>query len=485
MAKPPIEVGIASETKAFKQGIETGVVKPLEDAQKALAELGTESAPENLEQSMVDASKASQVLKDQTEQTARSIEENAKRAYGEQKAAAEDAADSSGEAMDAVEDKALSNTARAFSSFDGTSQSFINGIQRTFGQLVQRLGDVAPEFAPIAAAAAFTVGYINQQVTQQTEKTKEWRKAVGALVGEYIAAGDSAPKALENIAAKLADLAAETNPAADGLARLLGISDRSAQSYERLAQAYAGNVEGINTAIDASERLKDTLEDESAQVDTTTNAGVARYQALLDQIDATDTYTQYLTDARDKVEAARQAEELWVRSGGPELERKAAFLGTVNDAYDELAGAVEDFLVKETDVLDTGKYIAAMEERRKKLEEYQQTLAGSTLSDSAKAYLETLGADQASILLTAYEKATEQQKTSLQGIWEEAGRENSGAYIAETTKTLAAEKVRGPAIDFDPAGDANDYRSSLEEHFRRRPVDITVRALTRYGEEIG
>lgn len=394
-------------------------------------------------------------------------------------------ADNANQAIDVVGDRASANFARTLGSFDGTATSAINGIQRTFGQLFDRLGDVAPQLAPLAAVAAFTIGYINQQVTQQTEKTKEWRKEVSSLVAEYIAAGDSAPEALENIASKLADLAAETDPAADGLARLLGIADRSEQSYERLAQAYAGNVDGINTAIAASERLKDQLEAESSQVDTTTNTGVARYQALLDQIDATDTYTQYLTDARDKIEAARQAEELWVRSGGPELERKAEFIGKVNESYDELAGSVDDFLIKESEVLDTKKYIAAMEERRERLVEYQQTLAGSTLSDSAKAYLETLGTDQASILLKAYETATEQQKTSLQGIWEEAGRDNSAAYIEETTRTLAAEKVRGPAIDFDPTGDALEYRTALEEHFRRDPVSIRTRAVNQYGEEIG
>ena len=31
-----IEIGVASETKAFKQGVESGIITPLEDAVEAL-----------------------------------------------------------------------------------------------------------------------------------------------------------------------------------------------------------------------------------------------------------------------------------------------------------------------------------------------------------------------------------------------------------------------------------------------------------------
>ena len=39
-------VGINSETKAFKQGIDSGVIAPLEDAQRELIELGKSRGPE-------------------------------------------------------------------------------------------------------------------------------------------------------------------------------------------------------------------------------------------------------------------------------------------------------------------------------------------------------------------------------------------------------------------------------------------------------
>ena len=67
-------VGIASETKAFEQGIKRGVIEPLEDAQDALKDLGRNDGPGDLERSMRDAQTATRKLDDEIADTRDSLE---------------------------------------------------------------------------------------------------------------------------------------------------------------------------------------------------------------------------------------------------------------------------------------------------------------------------------------------------------------------------------------------------------------------------
>lgn len=166
-------VGINSETKAFKQGIESGVIEPLEDAQDELLRLGKSRGPEQLEQSMRDAQKATERLGDETEDVARAIEQDFRDTYRKVKQNADDAADAStkgfGKAKDAgaeFKDETLANVSEVASSFDGSFESIGDVVQGTLGGVTQALG---PALGGAAAVAAAGVGVITDAFTKAGE----------------------------------------------------------------------------------------------------------------------------------------------------------------------------------------------------------------------------------------------------------------------------------------------------------------------------
>lgn len=57
-----IEIAIASETGAFAKGIQTGIIQPTEDAQRALEELGREKPGDGIERSIDKADRALDTL---------------------------------------------------------------------------------------------------------------------------------------------------------------------------------------------------------------------------------------------------------------------------------------------------------------------------------------------------------------------------------------------------------------------------------------
>lgn len=147
-----IEIGIASETKAFKQGIDAGVITPLEDAEQALKDLGDGKGLDNLEQDLEAAQDASKKLARETKRTADDIEDEYRKAYGKLKKESKDSLDDAGEATKAFKEEATQNFAETASSFDGSMDSIVDMAQSTFGGLATAIG--GPLGIALASAGA-------------------------------------------------------------------------------------------------------------------------------------------------------------------------------------------------------------------------------------------------------------------------------------------------------------------------------------------
>ena len=166
------QVGIGSETKAFKQGIDSGIIQPLEDAQKELVKLGDSRGPEQLERAMKDAQDETKRLERETKDTADAIEKDYKRAYREAKDSARDGMGKAGEAGKEFKDETLANLSEVTSSFDGSMESVGDLVQGTLGGLTQGLG---PVLGGAAAAAAAGIGVITEAFTNAGEAADEAR----------------------------------------------------------------------------------------------------------------------------------------------------------------------------------------------------------------------------------------------------------------------------------------------------------------------
>ena len=150
------QVGIASETKAFKQGVEKGIIDPLEDAQKELLDLGKNRGPEQLETDLKGAQKATERLADEIKQTARQFEQSSKDAGRDLKKGI-------GDGLDEVKDEARQSGKEAAASFSGEFEDVTDYVQEV----------VAQGLGPAGIAGAALIGAVAATVTAAVEAWNE------------------------------------------------------------------------------------------------------------------------------------------------------------------------------------------------------------------------------------------------------------------------------------------------------------------------
>lgn len=245
MARAPIEVGIASETKAFKQGMESGVIKPTEDATQALDDLGKSRGPEHLERELEEAQKATKNLDKEVERTADDIEQEFRKAYRSVERNAESASRVSSEAMQETKREALSNAAETFSSFDGSVESFADGVQGTLGALTAGLAGLSPAAAAAAGGAAIGIGLVATALGAQNEAAAEAKEALVSMYRDATEEGRTFLSEAQIIAAAADILFDDTKrKEAQAEAEKLGVS---VGSYVR---AISGDQVELNRILD-------------------------------------------------------------------------------------------------------------------------------------------------------------------------------------------------------------------------------------------
>ncbi|QOC24399.1 hypothetical protein IC744_14030 [Microbacterium hominis] len=197
MARSPIEIALASETKAFKQGIEIGVIKPLEDAIKRLRELGDNDGADKLEASLKDAQKATERLAGDTKIAAAKIEREYRDAYRSASRAADGYGDAGEKANDRVKDGAREvqaefgqNMGEAVSSFRGDledlgqiGQDTLGGLAGTLGQL-GGVGALAGAGLGVAAAAVGSITDAYSKAKEATDEARDSAYQYGLTVAE-------------------------------------------------------------------------------------------------------------------------------------------------------------------------------------------------------------------------------------------------------------------------------------------------------------
>ena len=201
MSRSPIEIALASETKAFRQGIESGVSKPLEDAIKELRELGDADGADRLEASLKEAQRATEKLADETKVTAARIEREYRDAYRQARRSAEDFEDGSRQGMSKVGERSaevgqevrqnlgegIANAAR------GDFEALSDTIGDTFGGAVAGIGGLGT--AALGVAGALGLGAVTaafQAIQQEQERAAEaaarWAEAFITAGGEVVGA---------------------------------------------------------------------------------------------------------------------------------------------------------------------------------------------------------------------------------------------------------------------------------------------------------
>jgi len=483
-----IELGIGSETKAFKQGIESGVITPLEDAVDALTDLGKSKGPAKLEEGLKDAQTASRRLQAETKDTARAIEQEYREAYrsvGESsRKAGREQTNQHKESLDEIKNEAKANAAETFSSFDGSASSFVDGIQGTLGGLVSSLGPIG---LAAGAAGALAIGLINGALANADTQSQEFKQSVSDMTAELIESGNVGKVSVGYIVDELRRLATEADSAKPSLTKLDDLAKKSGTNYEDLAQAYSGNEDALRKLAAAG---KQKLEQDQLQAETLSRLSVEQKRAqgldsdseasALRKGEAQKSVNTYLEQASEKAAQAAEQQRLYVEAGGPELERKAQLISQIDSAYDEAAGSVDDYIDKESGLFDTDAYIAAMQTKQKALEDYQLTLASSGLSDQAKTFLAAQGEDAAATLLAGYKNGSEAQKAALASIWNEAGKTSSGNYTASLLNGIP-KSIPGPTVT--PVLDDTAAQAAIRR-LTGQTLKVTIDGIARNGVKL-
>lgn len=267
-----IEIGIGSDTKAFKQGIEVGVVAPIENAVETLEKLGASTAaddaarsldkagdaaddlgksdgPNQLERALADAQDASKRLERETTDTARAIDDEFRTTYRNLKRNSDDGVNGARAGLSDLKAESGAVARETAASFDGSAASIADAFQEAAANSFTGFG---PAGAAAGAAAAIGIGIAGAAMEENARKAEEMKEAtVNAFDRMIEAGGDYYTKDAENAA--IADALKDPEKAKEilDLARLTGLAEGEA------ARAVALTGRERDKAID---KLKDVYD---------------------------------------------------------------------------------------------------------------------------------------------------------------------------------------------------------------------------------
>lgn len=188
MARGRIETSIGADTKAFKQGIESGVIAPLEDAVEALDEVAEGKSLDQLTRDMEDAQDETKRLARETKKTADAIEDEYRNAYRSARASADTGLDGMRKQSAEVGQEIRQNLGEGIANAArGDFEGLADVVGDTLGGAVAGIGGIAT--AAGGAALALGVGGLVGAFQAAEEKRKELEERASDLADAYVEAG--------------------------------------------------------------------------------------------------------------------------------------------------------------------------------------------------------------------------------------------------------------------------------------------------------
>lgn len=395
--------GFLKGTKDMEQALEN-VSDELDDVAKS-----GENDLEKLSDKLKEAKRATDALKDSGENVGKGVKKGAVEAE---------------QATTVYKKEAISNISEVSSSFTGSWESAVDAVQGTLGGVVQDLSGIG---LIAGAAGAVGVGLIGQALIKIEEKAKEAEMRVQELGDAFIATRDSSTP-LETVIENLKKISKNSDDSRAKFKDLREEAKKIGIEAEGLALAYAGAEKPLKQQLAILQSLEaQTKNNIQAQKNGDKNFDLAASQKLA----AIQRQIKGLQDVQKETDAAREIEQIYLSTGAGEMQNKVEAIKGINDAYDDAVGSVEDFVNKETGVLDVAAYIKSMEEREVALRNYQTSLAKSGLTDEQKTALNAMGIEASVAWMKGFESATPEQKESMKRFLTESAKESSGVAKTE------------------------------------------------------
>lgn len=446
-----------------------GFLKGTKDMEEALQDVSDE-----LETTAKEGDKGLEKLSDKLAEAAKA----AKKAGDDiQKGLGQGTKKGAAEAVDAtevVQKEAVANLSETVSSFDGTVSSFGDAIQGTLGGIIQDLSGMG---LALGVAGALGVGYLIKEFEKAELDAERMKERVAAIADQLIETGDIS---LDFVIDQMKQLATETEDGVTNLGDLAQIADAAEESLTALATAYAGDSKGLKDLVEQKKAQLKVEKDTAAALKVANGEMDKGALAAQGKAQATQVYVEKLDAAAKAAAEAEKTEKQWLAAGGEEMLTKQAMIESINTAYDDAAGSVEDYVNEESGIFDTDAYIVSMQEREQALRDYQETLATSGLSNAAMKFLNDQGVEAASKMLQGYKSASPENKKELNRIWTEASKEASGSVNTELDKVIDKKKKATIVAEVDGA----EARRQLDSITQNRSVKVTLDWRDRYGKPV-
>jgi hypothetical protein len=288
------EVAIGMDGREFDEGVRRGIIKPLEEAARALDDLGSDGARDvgKLEDALKDAQRETKDL----DRSIDKVDSGTKRSFGK-------AGDNVGE----FKDEAKQNFSEITSSFDGSMESIGELAQGTLGGLASSL----PGIGAAAGIAALGIGAITEELSTTAERSKEIKEGI---INDFVEIGDALDK--EAVDARVRDIlnAEGTRKEAQLLADIMGITVGQA------VLAMAGDFESAGVTVD---EVMDGINNASGSVDTKV------WSDLKNTVDST---TDAMEAGREAAQARAEAEKRTAATVETEQKKQQDAIGKTADA---------------------------------------------------------------------------------------------------------------------------------------------------------
>lgn len=510
-----VSLGIFSETREFERGIRTGVIDPLNDAQAAVDDLADARPPaigdklaSDVQGGVSDAQTALGALdgdlkgisapaqvgdelasdvqagvrdaRSDLERLEDKMREYRKTAHTSTAAAGTDishsvksGAHAASEGVTEMKDSVKGGAKEIAGSFDGTMQGVAGGVQGV-------LSEIGAGFGPIGLIVSTGLGLALGGVMAQLEGTQALSDAakerVSALASQFLEAGSKGKRSFGDVTQAIKDMATSTDEGAPNLADLWKDAQAAGQDYSDVVAAIASGdpqaIAKVQGAVDKVTKAHTQSEVAAAR------DGRAVALAATRGGEATSGLAGKLRDAAKEAAAAAKAQQLAAKAGLTDFSLKSDLIDQLSDGFSDAASEVDSYIDKESGLFDVKRYIGAMHERAKALEDYQQTLSKSKLSPEARSFIESQGAEQAAALMAGYKRATPAQRSELEGIWTTSGRKAAQSYGSALGSDLRDKTIKGPKIGrpFVPAPDMTAVHRALNT-LDNKEVTIKLRGV--------
>jgi hypothetical protein len=473
-----ISIPIASDTREYEAGIQSGVIQPTQDAIDVLDQAGNAgaAASDELVAALHEQQGATKEASTAYQAYAQSVVRGQEQATDAVTIGGEEQTRVTRESIKTAGANAALLVGQGIQGIDGTVEGTLGAINNAAIGVFGTLGGVG---LAIGAGVSTVVSIVQALFTRADADTKQFKADVAGLTDEFIATGDAGKTSIGYIVSEMKKLADGTDDTGLSLDDIRTKAKDLHIPFDELAKSYAGGTDQLEAQIEQVKKAQ------AANLANEEQIALATETTLTGQTAKDIMYRNELGDlqnlAAENAKAAQEA-KLYAESGIPELQERADLQKSLDTALGDSATATASYLDIEKGIFNVKAYVAAMEARAKALDNYRDDLESSGLSTAAKSFLDSQGEDAASLMLQGYEKSSPALKQQLNAIWTESGTSAAGSFTGSFQKGLTASPAKMPVqIDTSALSDAG---TKIEAWVRAHPIKLNAELIARNGQRI-